>query len=67
MATRTAYYICKSDAYAVFESDKTTVISTYAAHDIPSDDEEIGDDARGTYDDVANTFTFDTGGAIDLS
>ena len=41
MATRTAYYICKADAYKVFESDKTTVISTYAAHDIPSDDEEI--------------------------
>lgn len=67
MATRTAYYICKSDAYKVFESDKTTLIATYKTHDLASDDVEIDEEVQGIYDDVANTFTFDDGGLLDLS
>lgn len=66
MATRKAYYICKSDAYKVFESDKTTLVATYKTHDIPADNAEIGDESQGTYDDVANTFTFSTGQVIEL-
>ena len=67
MATRTAYYICKSDAYKIFESDKTTLIATYKTHDLSGDDVEIDGEVQGTYDDVANTFTFDDGGLLDLS
>jgi len=67
MATRVAYYICKSDAFKVFESDKTTLIATYKTHDLASDDVEIDEEVRGVYDDVAETFTFDDGGELNLA
>lgn len=66
MATRTAYYICVSGAYKVFESDKTTEIGTYKTHNLHGNDIEIGTEARGTYDDSDETFTFDEGGVIQL-
>lgn len=66
MATRTAYYMCVSKAYKVFESDKTTEIATYKTHDIHGNDSEVGTESQGTYDDVANTFTFGNGDVIYL-
>ena len=63
---RTAYYICTGTSYCVVEDDMTTEIGQYKSCDLPPDDPEVGDTSAGTYDESANTFTFDSGLVIQL-
>ena len=44
------------------EDDMTTEIGQYKSCDLPPDDPEVGDTSAGTYDESANTFTFDSPG-----
>ena len=44
----------------------TTEIGQYKSCDLPPDDPEVGDTSAGTYDESANTFTFDSGLVIQL-
>ncbi len=64
--TRLAHYICTGTSYCIVEDDMVTEISQYKSCDLPSDDPEVGDISAGTYDDSANTFTFDSGVIIEL-
>ncbi len=63
---RTAYYICTGTSYCVFEDDMVTEIGQYKSCGLPLDDPEVGDTSAGTYDESANTFTFDSGLVIQL-
>ena len=63
---RTAHYICTGTSYCVVEDDMVTEIVQYKPCDLPLDDPEVGDTTAGTYDDSANTFTFDSGLVLQL-